>query len=150
MSTRRYRLVCRAAMPVDPPATAMIRSGRGQTSHLERNFLRLWRDSPVMMFFLMVLACFGNCKVLEVSLLGSVLGRAQFHLIPTASKKLVEAPFQSLVHILQQPSCNYETLLTSSALDVEFFSAEFLLSNFPFTNNFDYAMEKSDCNRRLC
>ena len=137
-------------MPVDPPATAMIRSGRGQTSHLERNFLRLWRDSPVMMFFLMVLACFGNYKVLEVSLLGSVLGRAQFHLIPTASKKLVEAPFQSLVHILQQPSCNYETLLTSSALDVEFFSAEFLLSNFPFTNNFDYAMEKSDCNRRLC
>ena len=60
-------------------------------------------------------------KLLEASLLGSVLGQAQFHLIPTASKKLVDAPFQSLVHILQQPSCNYETLLTSSALDVEFF-----------------------------
>ena len=122
MSTRRCRLVCRAAsMPVGPPATAMVRSGRGQTSHLERNFLRLWRDSPVMMFFLMVLACFGNYKLLEASLLGSVLGQAQFHLIPTASNKLVDAPFQSLVHILQQPSCNDETLLTSSALDVEFF-----------------------------
>ena len=48
-------------------------------------------------------------------------GKAQFHLIPTASKKLVDAPFQSLVHILQQPSCNDETLLTSLALDVEFF-----------------------------
>ena len=106
---------------MDSPATAMVRSGRGQTSHLERNFLRLWRDSPVLMFFLMVLACFGNYKVLEASLLFSVLGKAQFHLIPTASKKLVDAPFQSLVHILQQPSCNDETLLTSLALDVEFF-----------------------------
>ena len=39
------------------------------------------------------------------------------------------SPFHFLVHSLQQPSCNYETLLTSSVLDVKFFPAKFLPSN---------------------